>query len=66
MSHQEDNIKIILPEEESSTLTDIHRIVVCDDAGIAYCECESGEVTLEENGRYECSQYRLAKFLVSG
>lgn len=66
MSHQEDTSKTILPEEEVSTLTDLHRIVVCDDAGIAYCECESGEVNLDETGNYECSQYRLMKSLVSG
>lgn len=55
-----------LPAEEVSTLTEKHRIIFCEDAGIAYCECETGEVTLEENGLYECSQYRLTKCLVSG
>jgi len=54
-----------LPAEEATTLTEQHRIVVCD-TGVAYCECESGEVTQSENGDYECSKYRLMKFLVSG
>lgn len=54
-----------LPAEEVATLIEQHHIIVCD-SGVAYCECETGEVTLEENGLYECSQYRLTKCLVSG
>lgn len=55
-----------IPAEESATLGEIHRIIVCDDADVVYCECESGEVTRDDNGNYECSQYRLTKCLVSG